>query len=300
MFGRIRQVKRLQRCVDGPRALSDYQNFSPIASARRLSFPRFSTLAFLDDGAHSVWSGVVVVSAVLSNQQNKEAAMPNKLPVRVKPLGEYTQAECSTAGATTAGDNIPRLGATLPNTRMEPLSQGLIARTLDGLQFPHDPTGTGERLSRFDDLLDRIGSRVRVVYTVEDADIFHILAGVGLRVPAAKVPEALCACSSYWAHFSFGRVGLAFHEGTDEASLYFDSQILLLGGTSEQFLASFIISNVGNAIAFFLHAWEQGLYTASKPTRRRKRAPSGGKQQVRRGRPPTTRVEGGGAIERIE
>jgi hypothetical protein len=205
--------------------------------------------------------------------------MPHKLRVRVKPLGEYTQAEASPSDAPTARDRMRRLGAALPNTLMEPLSQRLIERTLEGLEFPPEPESPGVTVCTFGDLQDQIGSLVRVVFTVEDRDIFRIMAGVGLRVPAAKVPSALRACSSYWGHFSFGRVGLAFREGTDEGSLIFDSQILLLGGTSEKFLGSFIMSNVGNAIAFFQHAWDQGLYTACQATRSRQRRPAGGKKR---------------------
>jgi hypothetical protein len=219
--------------------------------------------------------------------------MPNKAPVRVKPLGDYTQAEILTSGATAAGDSVPQIGVALSNTLVQPLSQRLIERTLDGLAFPHRPTAAGDRISTFDDLQDRIGSLVRVVFTVEDRDIFRVMAGVELRVTAAKVSSALRACSSYWAHFSFGRVGLVFREGTYEGSLIFDSQILLLGGTSEQFLGSFIMSNVGNAIAFFQHAWNQGLYTACQPKQSRKRSSAGGKKRERRGRPASTPARGG-------
>jgi hypothetical protein len=207
--------------------------------------------------------------------------MPRKLPVRVKPLGEYTQAEVSTSGVTAVGDSKPQLGTALPNTLTEPLSQGFIVRTLEGLEFPPEPVGPSVTVCTFDDLQDQIGSVVRVLFTVDEPSIFRVMAGVGLRVPAAKVPSALRACSSYWGHFSFGRVGLVFKEGTDEGSLIFDSQILLLHGTSEQFLESFIMSNVGNAIAFFQHAWDQGLYTACQLKRSRKNGkrsePKGGK-----------------------
>jgi hypothetical protein len=205
--------------------------------------------------------------------------LPETRRVIVKPLGEYSEAAPSTCGATEAGDNMPQLGAALPNTLMEPLSQGLIERALDSLEFPHRPTATGDRISSFSDLQNQIGSLVRVVYTVEEPDIFRVMAGVERRVPAAKVASALRACSAYWAHFPFGRVGLVFHEGTDDGSLFFDSQILLLGGASEQFLASFIMSNVGNAIAFFHHAWEQGLYTASQPKASPKNGRSSGKRK---------------------
>jgi hypothetical protein len=211
--------------------------------------------------------------------------MPSKPPVRIRPLGDYTEAEASIAPATTAGDSVPQLGAALPDTLMEPLSSGLIERTLDGLQFQHRPTATGVRVSDFGDLQERIGSLVRVLFTVEEPDIFRIMAGVGLRVPAAKVPSALRTCSSYWGHFPFGRVGLVFKEGTDEGSLIFDSQVLLLHGTSQQFLGSFIMSNVGNAIAFFQHAWDEGLYTARQPTRRGKNDGSSGNRRVRPGKP---------------
>jgi hypothetical protein len=207
--------------------------------------------------------------------------MPNKLPVRIKPLGDYPQAEASRAPATTAGESVPQIGVALPNTLMEPLSQGLIERTLDGL-FPHRPTPTGDRMSTFHDLQERTGSLVRVLFTVEDRDIFRVLAGVGLRVPAGKVSSAMCACSSYWGHFSFGRVGLVFQEGTDEGSLIFDSQILLLHGASEQFLGSFIMSNVGNAIAFFQHAWDQGLYTTCPLKPSRKPASAAGKRRMKK------------------
>jgi len=169
----------------------------------------------------------------------------------------------------------------MPPTHTQPLSQTLIERTLDRLQFPHRPTATGDRVSNFGDLEDQIGSLVRVWFMVEDPSIFRVLAAVGLRVPAAKVSGAMRACSEYPAHFSFGRVGLLFHEGegTGEASLYFDSQILLLHGASEQLLGSFIMSNVGNAIAFFQHAWDQGLYTACQPTPSRKNGRSSSKRK---------------------
>jgi hypothetical protein len=146
----------------------------------------------------------------------------------------------------------------------QPLTKELIERALDGLGIAHRRDAQGDIFVYFTDTKPRIGSDLNCWLMIDHGDILRVLATVDPKVPEENWSRAIVACNSHHQTARFGKVGLYTEVEQRTGRLFLDAQILLLHGASEDFLASFIMTNLGSAHSFFEIAYREGLYRNGK------------------------------------
>jgi hypothetical protein len=189
--------------------------------------------------------------------------MPDKPLVRIRPLGDYPQAELSSSPSATAEDSQPQLGAALPNSLLQPLSVERIERLLSamGVRYRRQSEQAIFTVSSSD------ASDLSVLLFVDgdERNILRVTCTDKRKIMQPQWSSALLICNQYHATFRYGRVYLDIQEGRSEGIFLFDAQLLLEVGVSEDLLKSFIVVNITCAHDFFDNAKRaKGLYRNGK------------------------------------